>query len=95
LSAQIEQEGMTIMNDEEIAQKIQELTNEQKDVLYQLCDARRDQPGTDVAVYVVIAAEIARELHDKDLVWLLVVDRRQAAVRHDVYKYWRKHSQAI
>jgi hypothetical protein len=80
------------MDDQEIAQRIGELTDEKRNALYQLCQARRNQPGADVAVYVAMSAEIAQDLYDKDLVWLLVVDRRQAAVRHDVYRYWTTHS---
>jgi hypothetical protein len=78
------------MDDEEIAHRISELTDEQRNALYQLCAARHNQPGPKVVVYLPIDAEIAQALHDRELVWLLIIGQIQAGARDDVYNYWKK-----
>jgi hypothetical protein len=77
------------VDDKEIARRISELTDEQRNVLYGLCEARHNQPGAPVVVYLKVDGEIAQALHEKELVWLLPENPTQAGARDDVYNYWR------
>lgn len=71
------------MTGQEIAGMIAKLTDEQRDEIYGLCEARRRKyrNGADVAVYETVSPDIAEALHQQNLVWL--IGSMLAAARHD------------
>ena len=75
------------MDNNEIARRISELTDEQRNTLYWLCEMRKLK-DPDAAVFEPIDDGVAEALSEQELIRRLF---SMAAATEHVYDYWKDH----